>query len=79
VRKIKVMADYDCWPLWETSPGIENVDPETLPISRELARDLAAWQAKYDATMVRDDPASSGFHDDEVEYAWNRRGRATRS
>jgi len=37
VRIIKLMADYQCFPLWEASPGkVGNVDPNTLPISEGL-------------------------------------------
>jgi len=56
------MADYQCFPLWEASPGaVGNIDPKDLPISSSLQQELMAWAAKFDATLNMDDPASSGF------------------
>lgn len=37
MKTIKLMADYDCFPLWKSSPGeVGNIDPEDLPISYDL-------------------------------------------
>ncbi|MHC5729637.1 MAG: hypothetical protein ACYTXY_37035 [Nostoc sp.] len=34
-EKIKLMADYGCYPLWwVSSDKIGNIDPETLPLSQ---------------------------------------------
>jgi hypothetical protein len=59
---IRLMADYDCWPTWvdETS---RNIDPTSLPITRRLAEQLAAWAARYDASLDRSDPPSSRLPD----------------
>ncbi len=65
-RAIRLLADYDCWPLWEASPGrVDNIDPAHLPISEALGRDLAAWADRFDAILNRDDPAASGFDSPE--------------
>jgi hypothetical protein len=37
-----------------------------LPISKDLADQLNAWSDDCDATLVLDDPASSGFPDEEI-------------
>ncbi len=69
------MADYECFPLWEASPGAAgDVDPDTLPISRELKAQLMAWAQSYDRTLNRDDPASSGFQDANAEAEFRRIG-----
>ena len=61
-RTIKLMADYQCSPLWEASPGlIGSIDPESLPISDELCAALTAWGYAFDETLNFSDPASSGF------------------
>jgi hypothetical protein len=74
-RSLKVMADYHCFPLWESDPDlIGNVDPSTLPISDSLRAKLLAWAASFDATLVRDDPVSSGFSSPAAEKAWLREG-----
>ena len=65
------MADYGCYPVWETAPDLfGNIDPSTLPISSSLCTRLLAWAAVYDASLVRDDPARSGFSSPAAEQAW---------
>jgi hypothetical protein len=62
MRRIKVMPDYGCWPLWHDGPPFEdmgNIDPVTLPLSDALRARLLAWTDAYDALLVRDDPAST--------------------
>ena len=62
MRTIKLMADYDCWPLWEADPGrAGDIDPNGLPISRSLKDRLVRWASEFDATLDRDDPQQSGF------------------
>ena len=65
MRIIKLMPDYQCHPLWEASPGaMGNIDPDTLPISRDLVAHLAEWAKTYDSTLNVDDPVQSGFKSD---------------
>ena len=54
---IKVMADYECWPLWNG----ENLDPDSLPLSMYLRQQLAAWADRYDETLLDEYPPESGF------------------
>jgi hypothetical protein len=62
MRSIKLMADYSCFPLWEAAAdGPTNLDPENLPLSSALKRELDAWADAYDATLNMDDPAASKF------------------
>lgn len=43
-KRIKVMADYDRYPLWALDDGrYDNIDPEVLGLSPELTRELLAW------------------------------------
>jgi hypothetical protein len=71
VRTIKLMADYFCWPLWEASPGqIGNINPNELPISADLKDRLRLWAADYDATLMMDDPARSGFNTVDAKAAF---------
>jgi hypothetical protein len=67
-QAIKVMAEYESFPLWRTnSDGTANVDPASLPISRGLAQTLLDWADSYDRTLNRDDPLASGFPDTAAE------------
>ncbi|WGY73050.1 hypothetical protein KEC55_33935 [Burkholderia cepacia] len=75
MRKIKVMADYQCHPLWDMSPGMYgDVDPKTLPISVELQQQLAEWARVFDETLNMLDPANSGFKSTEAEAAFKAKG-----
>lgn len=69
--KIRLMADYECWPLWWDGDGrVGNIAPADLGLSDGLSADLSAWASAYDATLNRDDPASSGFasSDDQQQF-----------
>ena len=59
---IKVMADYESYPLWmESSSGVRNIAPEDLPLSDALVNDFRTWASKFDETLNRKDPLQSGF------------------
>ena len=59
-RSIKVMADYDCHPLWALDPGVVgNFAPEDLGLSEELSRDLNEWAAAFNSFLDRDNPVES--------------------
>ncbi len=76
-RNLKLMVDYDCYPLWEGSePGANNISPADLPVSPGLRDALNAWASRYDETLDRDDPRRSGFHDSVAEAAFKADGEA---
>lgn len=59
---VKVMADYECWPLWDMGfSGPRNLNPESLPISIPLRNGLLMWAERYDRTLDRTNPTCSGF------------------
>ena len=67
MRVIKLMADYQCFPLWDAATGsVGNINPDDLPISYSLRSRLMAWAAVFDATLDMNDPASSGFESEEA-------------
>tara|TARA_A100001391_G_C5050246_1_gene273241 strand:+ start:425 stop:715 length:291 start_codon:yes stop_codon:yes gene_type:complete len=74
--KIKVMADYDCAPLWwDDWEHVGDIRPEDIGLSRQLVADLWAWAGIYDATLDRDDPRASGFASKVEEQAFEEQGR----
>lgn len=77
MNKIKLMADYECFPLWDASPegGGRNINPDELPISPSLKNRLNSWALKYDNTLDRNYPPDSGFKSDEEETQFNIEGR----
>jgi hypothetical protein len=75
ITRIKIMADYNCFPLWWKEPHDPgNIDPSTLPLSAETIARLMEWAARYDATLNKDDPAASGFPTDEEQRAFEDAG-----
>jgi hypothetical protein len=75
MRVIRLMPDYQCFPLWEASPGtVGNIDPASLPLSVPVQERLTAWAGKFDATLNMNDPASSGFATQQVADAFRREG-----
>jgi hypothetical protein len=59
---LKLKPDYECYPIWKIGPNyVENLNPEELPITQILKNRLTAWQIKFDQTLDRSDPISSGF------------------
>jgi hypothetical protein len=75
VKNIKLMADYQCHPLWNMSPDeYGDIDPCELPISEELRRRLSKWAAMYDETLDSDYPPNSGFKSAELEREFKMEG-----
>jgi len=59
-RRIKVMTDYSCYPLWAMDEEkIGPFSPEHLGVSVELENDLWAWAGEFDLSFDIDDPAKS--------------------
>lgn len=71
---IKLMADYDSWPLWNVTE-IVNLDPETLPLSAATHLALANWERCFNSTLNRADPLKSGFETPEAAESFNAEGR----
>ncbi len=60
VKKIRLMADYGCDPLWWDEPDIVgNIEPEKLPLSPETITRLHNWANVYDARINWSDPYDS--------------------
>lgn len=78
-RRLKLMADYQCSPLWEYErpPGdlYANVDPAELPLSEATIRELGAWAAWFDTFLNLDDPNDSRDVLPEETAAFDQAGR----
>lgn len=75
MKKIKLMADYECCPLWGTTvEDFGDINPDTLPISDTLKRELMEWAKWFDGIFNDDDPANSGFESLEDETAFIKQG-----
>lgn len=74
VPALRLMADYECYPVWNAEAATTNLDPGGLEIPRDLATALTAWGDEYTATLNRSDPAVSGFTDERAAQTWLRTG-----
>jgi len=55
-RRILLMSDYECEPLWTHDPGRSGmIAPGDLPLSEALIADLNAWARSYDGSFNFDD------------------------
>ena len=76
-RCVKVMADYDCYPIWDAgSSGPANLDPLSLPISKNLNSCFLEWAQCYNKTLEASNPEESGFssvkkHQLFVDEGWS--------
>jgi hypothetical protein len=53
VKRLKLMWDYDAFPLWE----VDDEEPwgdDAFPISGQLRKDLQAWSDQWTAAMFAD-------------------------
>ena len=76
MKKIKLMADYHCYPLWDMSQGnYGDIDPASLPISIKLKEDLIKWSEIYNNTLDLDNPQKAGFKDNEDEEIFKLEGK----
>ncbi|MEG4021262.1 hypothetical protein [Microcoleus sp. S13C4] len=73
MQRIKLMADFDCYPLWDMDDG-GDIDPTDLPLREATIERLLNWQNIYDGIMDWDDPASAGFASKQEEIAFEREG-----
>lgn len=78
MKKIKLMADFFCYPLWYNSHDsdyeVGDFDPNILPISDALKKELLDWSDEYDGIFNDDDPANSDFKSLEDKTAFIKQG-----
>lgn len=75
MRIIKLMADYQCYPLWDISPNFcGDIDPNILPISKCLKEGLKKWSDVFDQTLNLEDPKKSGFKSKGEEIHFKNQG-----
>jgi len=72
---IKLMADYQCFPIWHSGGEVGNIDPKELAVTGELRAALYAWAERFDRTLNPDNPAQSGFANSADEDSFDREGR----
>jgi hypothetical protein len=67
-KRIKVMTDYNCYPLWAMDEElISPFSPQHLGASMELENDLWAWAGEFDLSFDMDDPAKSRWSEERYQ------------
>jgi hypothetical protein len=67
-KRIKLMADYGCDPIWAMDDDIYGCfPPEDLNLSPELTADISAWAAAFEGRLDMNDPGANDRS--EAEYA----------
>jgi hypothetical protein len=76
-KRMKLMPDYGCSPLWEYLDGdlVDNPSPDGLPLTDDLKAALHAWAAAYDRTLNQEYPPDSGFASPAEEETFEAEGR----
>ena len=69
-KVLKLMPDYQCFPLWLAGNEFGNADPGSLPLSDELKIALNRWAQAYDLTLNQDYPPDSKFQSKVEEDAF---------
>ncbi len=76
MKRIKLIADYDSWPLWRAGGSeVGNIDPSSLQLSDSVRQSLKGWASHYDSWLNRADPRLSGPTSDADREAFNAEGR----
>lgn len=75
MKHIKLMADYDCHPLWDMTSGqYGDIPPDELPTSEKLQSLIKEWAAEYNETLDRENPANSRFASEKQEHEFKKQG-----
>jgi hypothetical protein len=73
LQRIKLMPEYNCYPLWDRDDG-GDIEPWELPLSEATIERLLNWQKIYDGIIDWDDPASAGFASEQEKIAFEIEG-----
>ncbi|WP_336985140.1 hypothetical protein [Asaia sp. HN128] len=74
MKVIKLMPEYECWPLWYTGPEkFGDIDPRSLGLSDNLVKEISGWAKAYDATLNHEYPPDSRFNsrEDAISFVNN--------
>jgi len=72
---IKLMPEFQCFPLWRVGGEVDNVNPDDLPLTSDLQAAIRNWAFTYDSTLNQEYPPDSGFQSGAEEEAFELEGR----
>jgi len=75
MKKIIIMSEYQCFPLWEAKDGgLQNFEAYSLSIPKEVAKRIELWGDLYENTYLKEDPDSSGFKSEQKRESFIQSG-----
>ena len=75
MRTLKLMPEYDSYPLWDVTEELSlNIDPRMLPISPLLSEAIMNWADRFQQTLNQVYPPESGFEDPQAAKEFRREG-----
>lgn len=76
MKKIIIMSEYKCYPLWESkADGLANFEAYELDIPYKLAERIEGWGDQFESTYNIDDPVSSGFKTEDEKSRFVETGK----
>ncbi|MEU4314482.1 hypothetical protein [Nocardia sp. NPDC024068] len=74
---LRLKPEIQCWPTWiRNSKQFDNVDPDSLGVTEELAASLKRWSDEWDSTYdLVNDPGNPKFPSQGSERDFWRRGQ----
>ena len=73
MKTLRLSLEYECSSVWLVFPdgGLDDIGPESLPVSEELKWDIIKWNKIYQSTLDQNYPPDSGFSSDSAnELLW---------
>ena len=66
--KLKFAFEYGCYPVWQQcKDGLDNLETNSLPISKELKQAISALDDQYQDTFNENYPPDSKFKTEQEE------------
>jgi len=68
MKTIKLSLEYACSPLWliDGDGDLDTVEPDDLPLSHDLKKNIILWNNVYHAAFDEEYPPDSGFSSKEA-------------
>lgn len=76
-KHLIISPEYSCYPLWWRleDGGLINFNAHELEIPEAFADEIEEWGDKYELTYNKDDPAKSGFTDEQLQKEFFEKGQ----
>ena len=73
VKRIKLMPDYNCYPIWDMDE-VDNINPQDLPLKTETIHRLNAWADLFECGLDWHDPGGKSLWSEEDTNLYQQEG-----